>query len=120
MSASMRPSGSMLDVLLDDARRHLADLYLRRITATVRPWYPQAAALRFEPGEPGENVYLLAVLGADSEPLYAGSRDRKDEDTDAWSETAVESMDDMIVEDLAWYVSLTPGVNESHMPLAGA
>lgn len=118
-TAQWAPHESVLDLLVTDARAHLAGLLLRRITARVRRWYPDAAALRID-DDNEEGPDLLAVLAAAGAPLPAGSRDSADEDTPAWSEVAIDGLVDMIGEDLAWYMSLARPVTPGQMPLVGA
>ncbi len=91
----------MLDRLVDDARRHLADLLLRRITARVRTWWPQAAALRLTADD--YRLEVTAVLDTTGTPLPAGSRNPVDEDTPPWSEAAVDVLTKDIGEDLRCY-----------------
>ncbi|KJE19717.1 hypothetical protein FF36_05972 [Frankia torreyi] len=116
------PSASVLDLLVADARGHLAGLLLRRLTVRVREVYPQAAALRVD-DLTEEGVRLLAVLGADGAPLPQGSRDDVDDGTPAWDDAELDSVDDLIAEDLAWYAGLaTPDDPDdwARLPLAGA
>ncbi|WP_322778805.1 hypothetical protein [Frankia sp. Cas4] len=112
-----RPT-AVLDQLVDDSRRHLADLLLRRITTRVRAWYPNAAALRLAAAD--YDWEITAVLDAAATPVPAGSRDPADEDTPAWSEVAVDDLVDAIGEDLWRYaaVRLDVPTDETVLPLA--